>query len=46
MKIKTELLKKYISDCIINNIEDFEIVEEIVRIFADNNIDCGSCHDF
>ena len=25
---------------------DFDIVEEIIRVFVDNGIDCGSCHDF
>ena len=25
---------------------DFEIVEEIVKIFENNKIDCGNCHDF
>ena len=77
MKIKTELLKGYISDIINDHIEDFEIdgdlvvdtvaikilseiqeviknddfsdfeiVEEIVRIFENNKIDFGNCHDF
>ena len=77
MKIKTELIKRYISDIICNNIfdfdidenkiadttaikvlgeiqqvlctnelDDFEMIEEIVLIFEKYNLNAGSCHDF
>ena len=46
MKIKTELLKKYIADFINICIDDFEIVEKIVCVFEKYNIDFGGCHDF
>lgn len=29
-----------------NKLSDFEIVDEIVRIFIRYNIDTGGCHDF
>ena len=77
MKIKTEIIKSYIADCICNSISDFEInadeiadakavevlgeiqkilhqnelddfemIEEIVCIFEKYNLDTGVCHDF
>ena len=77
MKIKTELLKRYIADYVCDKFDDFEIdvneiaettaikmigkiyniikndsysdfeiVEEIVKIFEENNIDGICCHDF
>ena len=46
MKIKTELLKEHISEYIINNIEDFEAIEEITKAFEKNNIYCTCRHDF
>ncbi len=45
-KIKTELLKLYISDYIKHNITDFEIVEEIVCLFEKHKLDFGYRHDF
>ncbi|MBQ7986689.1 MAG: hypothetical protein IJ304_05455 [Clostridia bacterium] len=29
-----------------NNLDDFEMVDEIVSIFCKYNIDIGGCHDF
>ena len=46
MNIKTELLKEYIADYINNHIEDFEMIEEIVKVFEKYKLDFGSCNDF
>ena len=36
-------IKKVISD---DSLSDFDAIEEVVCILEDNNIDCGSRHDF
>ena len=43
MKIKMELLKRYIWAYIDGRIEDLE--EEIVKIYGRFGLDTGSCHD-
>lgn len=38
-----EKIKKIIAD---ESLSDFDAIEEIVCILEENNIDCGSRHDF
>lgn len=42
IKILSEIKQVIIND----DISDFDVVEEIVRIFEKNNISAGSRHDF
>ena len=47
MDIKLELIQNYICDMIKNIFQsDFDAIEEIVHLLEENNIDCGSRHDF
>lgn len=38
-----EKIKKIISD---DSLSDFDAIEEIVCVLEENNIDCGTRHDF
>ncbi len=40
-----EILQE-IQNIIQSDMDDFEMIEEIVRIFERNKIDAGVCHDF
>ncbi len=41
--IALDRIKKVIAD---DTLSDFEAIEEIICILEENNIDCGSRHDF